>query len=155
MPGDTLPLDLFPEEDQRRSLVTDGPTDQMTDNAMNDDVRVVVVDDSTDAAEALALILELNGYVVRTALDGHLALAVIEKFNPHCVLLDIDMPGLDGLQLSKTLRERYRDDIVLIAVTGWSVDDARVKEAFTVVDHYLHKPMDPAELQKLLPPTGR
>jgi DNA-binding response OmpR family regulator len=153
MPGDTLAEDLNPLHDERRSPVTHGPTDPMTDNAANDDVRVVVVDDSTDAAEALALILELNGYVVRTALDGHLALAVIEQFNPHCVLLDIDMPGLDGLQLSKTLRERYRDDIVLIAVTGWSVDDARVKETFTVVDHYLHKPMDPAELQKLLPPT--
>jgi DNA-binding response OmpR family regulator len=153
MPSYTLPIDLNPSDDERRLLVTNGSTDQMTDSAVNDDVRVVVVDDSTDAAEALALILELNGYVVRTALDGHLALAVIEQFNPHCVLLDIDMPGLDGLQLSKTLRERYRDDIVLIAVTGWSVDDARVKETFTVVDHYLHKPMDPVELQKLLPPT--
>ena len=120
---------------------------------MGDEVRVLVVDDSADAAEALAAILELNGYRVQTAPDGAAALALIDGFRPHCVLLDIDMPGIDGLELSRRLREEYRDDIVLIAVTGWSAGDPRVAETFAVVDHYLKKPLDPAELQKLLPPT--
>lgn len=121
---------------------------------MDDEVRVLVVDDSTDAAEALAAILELNGYRVSTAPDGAGALAQIDGFRPHCVLLDIDMPGIDGLQLAKTLREEHGDDIVLVAVTGWSAGDPRVAETFAVVDHYLRKPLDPLELQKLLPPTG-
>ena len=121
---------------------------------VNDEVRVLVVDDSADAAEALAAILELNGYRVLTASEGGAALSVIDGFRPHCVLLDIDMPGIDGLQLSKTLRDQYGDDIVLVAVTGWGISDPRVAETFVVVDHYLRKPLDPAELQKLLPPTG-
>jgi DNA-binding response OmpR family regulator len=120
----------------------------------HDEVRVLVVDDSDDAAEALALILQINGYVVKTAANGAQALTQVAHFSPHCVLLDVDMPGIDGLQLSKTLRERYGDDIVLIAVTGWSTGDTRVAQTFEVVDHYLRKPLNPQELQKLLPPTG-
>ncbi|MDP9044454.1 MAG: response regulator [Pseudomonadota bacterium] len=119
-----------------------------------DDVRVLVVDDSADAAEALALLLEIGGYVVRTAADGATALLQVQSFAPHCVLLDVDMPGIDGLELSKTLRAQYGDDIVLVAVTGWSARDARVAETFEVVDHYLRKPLNPSELHKVLPPTG-
>lgn len=120
----------------------------------DDDVRVLVVDDSLDAAQALAMILEVNGYTVQIAEDGAAALDRIHSFSPHCVLLDVDMPGIDGLQLSRALRLRYGDDIVLIAVTGWGSTDQRVAQTFEVVDHYLRKPLDPMELQKLLPPTG-
>lgn len=118
---------------------------------MNDDVRVVVVDDAKDAAEALACHLELDGYVVRVAHDGEQALEVIAEFKPHCVLLDIDMPGMDGCELSRRLRERYQDDIVLIAVTGWGEDNQRVAESFVRVDHHLRKPLDPKVLRKVLP----
>lgn len=121
----------------------------------NDDVRVLVVDDSVDAADALAQILEDYGYVVQTAHDGAQALSLVDGFQPHCVLLDIDMPGIDGLELTRTLRERHRDDIVLIAVTGWGAGDPRVAQTFTLVDHYVSKPWDPADIQKLLPPTTR
>ena len=117
-----------------------------------DKVRVVVVDDFQDAAATLACALELDGYVVRIAHDGVQALAVIEDFSPHCVLFDIDMPHLDGYELSKQLRARYRDDIVLIAVTAVAEHDIRVAGAFTVADHYLRKPVDPPVLRKVLPP---
>jgi DNA-binding response OmpR family regulator len=117
-----------------------------------DDVRVVVVDDVVDAAEALAAALELSGYKVWIATSGRQALALIEERRPHCVLLDVAMPGMDGLELSQQLRQRYGDDIVLIAVTGREKDDERVSGTFASVDHYLQKPVDPDVLKKLLPP---
>src|SRR6476620_11044480 len=104
-----------------------------------DDVRVVVVDDFLDAAEALAETLMMSGYKVWVATDGAGALALVETHRPHCVLLDIGMPGMDG--------------IVLIAVTGREHDDERVSDTFARVDHYLQKPVDPDVLRKLLPPV--
>src|SRR5215212_3495374 len=118
-----------------------------------DDVRVLVVDDVVDVAEALAQTLELSGYKVSIASDGARALASIEAQQPHCVLLDIGMPGMDGNQLTRVLRERCGDDIVLIAVTGREHDDERVSDTFARVDHYLQKPVDPDALRKLLPPV--
>ncbi len=119
----------------------------------DDDVRVVVVDDVADAAEALAETLALSGYKVWIASDGAAALILVETLKPHCVLLDIGMPGMDGNELARTLRERYGDDIVLIAVTGREHDDERVSDTFARVDHYLQKPVDPDVLRKLLPPV--
>jgi CheY-like chemotaxis protein len=122
---------------------------------LNDEVRVVVIDDVSDAADALALALQLDGYDVRTAHNGVDALALIESFRPHCVLLDIEMPQMDGCELSKELRRLYGDDIVLVAVTGWSEDNVRVAESFGRVDHYLHKPVDFEKLQIILPPLNK
>ena len=118
-----------------------------------DDVRVVVVDDYADAAEVLAARLQLYGYSVQVALDGREALAIVESFRPHCILLDIGMPGIDGDELSKQLRERFGDDIVLIAVTGRSPHDRAVAATFARVDHYLQKPVSEAELRRVLPPV--
>jgi CheY-like chemotaxis protein len=119
----------------------------------DDDVRVLVVDDVFDAAEVLAETLALSGYKVWIATEGAAALALVEEHKPHCVLLDIGMPGMDGNELTRTLRTRYGDDIVLIAVTGREHDDERVSDTFERVDHYLQKPVDPDVLRKLLPPV--
>jgi len=117
-----------------------------------EEVRVVVVDDVKDAADTLAMLLSADGYSVATALSGEEAILEIEKHSPHCVILDIAMPGIDGYELATLLRHRYNDDIVLIAVTGWTDSDARVADTFSVVDHYLQKPVDPTRLRRLLPP---
>ena len=118
-----------------------------------DEARVIVVDDAVDVAEAMAFALESDGYKVWIAHDGNEALEMVAKHDPHCVLFDIDMPGLDGSELSKRLRDAHGDDLILVAVTGWSDKDSRVADAFARVDHYLRKPVDPAVLRKLLPPV--
>ena len=123
-----------------------------TSSARDDAVRVLVVDDEPDVAEVLGEILKLNGYDVRVVHDGLLALTEVEDYEPHCVLLDVNLPGMDGGELSRRLRERYGDDLILIAVTGWSDKDARVSNAFGRVDHYLQKPVDLQMLSKVLPP---
>ncbi|MBC7602471.1 MAG: response regulator [Ramlibacter sp.] len=117
-----------------------------------DPVRVLVVDDVADVADTLAAHLELDGYEVFTAYDGMQALSKIEEFAPDCILFDIDMPGLDGFEMSKQIRERHGNDIVLIAVTARGRQDPRVAGAFVVADHYLIKPVDIAVLRTVLPP---
>ena len=118
----------------------------------DDSVRVIVVDDVPDAAATLAQLLELDGYSVATAHDGAQALALIESFVPHCIIFDIEMPGIDGYELSERVRGDHGSDIVLIAITAHPVQDLRVAGAFAVADHYFMKPLDHARLRKLLPP---
>lgn len=116
-----------------------------------DSVKIVVVDDVADVADALSMQLTLAGYRVATAYDAYQAIQLIEAHQPHCVLLDIGMPGIDGYELATLLRHRYKDDIVLIAVTGLDEKQARVADTFQVVDHYLQKPIDPTKLNQILP----
>lgn len=117
-----------------------------------EEVRVLVVDDVRDVADVIAGLLQLDGYAVRTAYGGEEAVALTESFRPHCILLDVSMPGMDGLELTKLLRTRYGDDVVLIAMTGSTPDDRRVYDTFTRVDHYLSKPITAEQLRKVLPP---
>jgi len=117
-------------------------------------VRVLVVDDVADAAESLAALLSSYGYVARTAHDGEVALQVVKEFRPHCVLLDVNMPGMDGRELTQRIRAIHGDNIVLVAITGVGASDARVSETFSLVDHYLQKPLDISALDKILPPRA-
>jgi CheY-like chemotaxis protein len=119
-----------------------------------EDVRILVVDDFADAAEPLAELLVDNGYSVRVAPGGEEALLMVPDFHPHCVILDINMPGVNGLQLTQRLKAAYGDDIVLIAVTGGAKDDRVVAETFARVDHYLPKPIDIERLERILPPLA-
>ncbi len=120
---------------------------------MNNDLRVIVVDDVADSADTLACLIELNGYRVRTASDGAAALALLSSWPALCMILDIDMPGMDGLELAQRLRAEHGDNVVMIAMTGWAETDPRVAKTFEIVDHYLHKPVDPRVLDQLLPPV--
>ncbi len=117
----------------------------------NCEVRVVVVDDAVDVADTLAMQLQLDGYTVYTAYGAEQAVLAIEQHHPHCVLLDIHMPGIDGFELASLLRHRYKDDLVLIAVTGSDESEARVADTYAVVDHYFRKPVNTQALRVLLP----
>lgn len=136
----------------RKSTSRDAPLNGNRGCAMtgSDTVRLVVVDDIPDAADTLAVKLQLDGYEVRTAYSAEQAILEIEQSQPHCVLLDICMPGIDGYELATLLRHRFKNDVVLIAVTGADETEPRVANAFAIVDHYLKKPVDSIELRKLL-----
>ncbi|HEY2148835.1 MAG TPA: hybrid sensor histidine kinase/response regulator, partial [Pirellulales bacterium] len=82
--------------------------------------RVLVVDDNRDAAASLGMLLKFLGTDVEVANDGYAALAAIASYRPDVVLLDIGMPGMDGFEVARRIREnRSHDNIVLIALTGW------------------------------------
>lgn len=119
--------------------------------ASADEVSVLVVDDSTEIAEVIALHLGANGYTVRTTTDGASALALVAASIPHCVILDVRMPAMDGHDFARHLRAQYQDDIVLIAISGHAATHPDVMATFGIVDHYLEKPFDFDELDKILP----
>lgn len=116
------------------------------------DIDVLVVDDQPDAADSLCMVLELDGYAAQAVYSAEKALAVLEHTRPLCVLFDISMPGMDGLDLVKRLRERFKSDLVLVALTGADNTNPRVAETFDMVDHHLIKPLNPKELATLFPP---
>ena len=120
----------------------------------SDSIRVLVVDDSKDGAESMAALMSANGYEARACTDATTVLAMVEEFEPLCVLLDVRMPRVSGLELARQIRARHGDGIVLIAVTGGSPNDAEVAGTFELVDHYLLKPVDIAKLEKVLPPQN-
>jgi len=115
--------------------------------------RVVVVDDLADAAEVLAQTLRYEGYDVRTAADGVMALEVVARHVPLCVLMDVDMPRMDGFELARRLREIYGSDMVLIAVTGWGDSGDHAGARYACFDHCLSKPVDLEKLRTILRPT--
>ena len=116
-----------------------------------DHVSVLIVDDIPELSEMIAESLRLKGYTVRCASDAMTALALVKEAQPHCVLLDVLMPGMNGLEIARLLRARYGDDIVLIAMSGHRSDDPAVAETFEIVDHYLRKPFELSELDPILP----
>jgi CheY-like chemotaxis protein len=116
------------------------------------DARVVVVDDAQDALDMLVELIACNGYAVRSASSGLQALELVTRFEPHCVVFDIEMPGIDGLDLARRLRAAHGNDLVLIAVTGHSPDNEKVAATFDAVDYWLTKPIDLDRLYQVLPP---
>jgi DNA-binding response OmpR family regulator len=119
----------------------------------DNETRVCVIDDNEDAVEALVDLLRAYGYSVESATDGIAGLALIERFKPHCVLLDVRMPRLNGHELTKRLRSAHGSDIVLIAISGGDPSDAEVAGTFNLVDYYMTKPIDMDRLGTILPPN--
>ena len=113
--------------------------------------RILVVDDNRDSAESLAMLLRLFGNDVRTVQDGNLALEVAAAYNPDVVLLDIGLPGLDGLEVCRRLRSRTKDSRTLIvAMTGYGQEEDRRRSEEAGFDAHMVKPVDLEALQDLL-----
>lgn len=114
--------------------------------------RLLLVDDNEDAAVLLATLLRMKGHDVRVVYDGLAALAAAAEHRPEVVLLDIGLPGMDGYEVARRIRqhEGLRRP-VLIAMTGYSREEDlhRAKEAG--FDHHLAKPVEFAALLQLLP----
>lgn len=112
-------------------------------------VTVYVVDDSRDAADSLTTLLTLLGHRAQACYCGEEALALVQAERPDCVMLDIAMGGMDGLELAGRLRAQFGDDIILVAITGSPADDPRVLQTFSMVDHYFAKPVTLEQIRKL------
>jgi len=113
--------------------------------------RILVVDDHHDSGESLATLLRLLGHEVRVAYDGPAALEAARTFNPQVGLLDIGMPGMDGVELARRLRRDLRlDGVLLVALTGYGRDEDRQRSAAAGFNAHLVKPVDVAALNALL-----
>jgi PAS domain S-box-containing protein len=114
-------------------------------------LRVLVVDDNQDAADSLALLLQLAGQEVRVAYDGQAALALAPEFRPAMAFLDIGMPGMDGYEVGRRLRQLPgMEALVLVALTGWGQEEDRRRSKEAGFDHHLVKPAEADELNRLL-----
>jgi CheY-like chemotaxis protein len=117
-------------------------------------LRVLVVDDDDNAAQSLALLLSTAGQEVRVANDGPAALAAVAEWAPQVVLLDIALPGMDGLELARQLRARPGGAALrLVALTGLSEPADRQRGLEAGLDAYLIKPASPEELLQAVCPA--
>jgi two-component system response regulator HydG len=106
---------------------------------------VLVVDDDTSARAALVELLREEGYTVRSAADGFKALGQVDDWTPDLVLTDVQMPGMDGIELMRKLRERFEGVGVIVMTAHGSVQRA-VAAMREGADDYLTKPLDLEEL---------
>jgi two-component system, chemotaxis family, CheB/CheR fusion protein len=112
--------------------------------------RILIIDDNADASEALAMLLANEGHQVETRLDGVSGLSTAATFSPDVVLLDIGLPGMDGYEVARRLRESGSNrNVVLVAVTGYGLPADRLKSAEAGFDHHLTKPVDYEALIRL------
>src|SRR2546427_3636573 len=111
--------------------------------------RILVVDDDVSTREVFGELLERWGYDVEQTGDGHDALKLTSERRPDVIISDLVMPKLDGLALTRALREESPDTPVII-ITGKGTIDAAVEAVREGVFDFVEKPLDPARLKVIL-----
>ena len=106
--------------------------------------RIVVVDDDPTVADVVGRYLIRDGHSVQSARDGYEALRLIEERPPDLVVLDLMLPGIDGLEVCRRLRERWPIPVVMLTALGDETD--RLAGFEIGADDYVTKPFSPREL---------
>jgi PAS domain S-box-containing protein len=113
--------------------------------------KVVIADDSVDGAEAMAELLEALGNEAHIAHDGVSVVAIAERVRPQLVLMDVGMPGQNGLDATRQIRAQpWGKHMTIIALTGWGQEADRQRSQDAGCDGHLVKPVDFPKLEKLL-----
>jgi CheY-like chemotaxis protein/nitrogen-specific signal transduction histidine kinase len=114
-------------------------------------LRVLVVDDNVDTVTTLALLVRECGHDVRTAYDGLAVLEAALDYRPNVVLLDIGLPGLNGFEVAKRMRQQPAlQTAVLVAMTGYGQESDRQRSQEAGFDHHLVKPGDFGKVLQIL-----
>ena len=106
--------------------------------------RVLVVDDDVKTVELVKLYLNRDGYRVLTAYDGNEALRIARESKPDLIVLDLMLPGVNGLDVCRVLRKE--SDVPIIMLTAMTTDDDRLIGLNIGADDYVTKPFSPKEL---------
>ncbi|MCA9120437.1 MAG: PAS domain S-box protein [Planctomycetaceae bacterium] len=129
------------------------PTSPLTvsDQPTTRPLRVLVVDDNADTVLSFTMLLKASGHDVRAAHDGPAAVQMALDYQPDVVLLDIGLPGLNGYEVAKRIRQQPDfKNVMLVALTGYGQDSDRQNSLQAGFDHHLVKPARLAQLQKIL-----
>lgn len=109
--------------------------------------RVMVVDDNPTNLRLAADVLELEGYEVVRAMDAGSAQALIRQSSPDIILMDIQMPGMDGLTLTRLLKsDATMERICIVAMTAFAMKGDEQKARDAGCDGYISKPIDTRRL---------
>jgi signal transduction histidine kinase/ActR/RegA family two-component response regulator len=113
-------------------------------------LRILVVDDSRDSADSLSRLLQLAGHEVLTAHEAEQALHLAATAQPAVVLLDIGLPGMDGYEVCRRLRQSGLTNALIVAMTGYGLERDRRRSQEAGFDTHMVKPVPPSELLKLM-----
>lgn len=115
------------------------------------DAPILIVDDNATNLKLVKVVLTAEGYRVRTANDAEEALRVLESFAPQLILMDIQLPGIDGLELTRRLKsDPNKKGILVVALTAYAMKGDEEKALAAGCDGYLTKPIDPETLPGIL-----
>lgn len=105
--------------------------------------RILIVDDNPTNLKLVAYLMTSNGYEVTTAQDADSALSSIAKSPPRLILMDLQLPGVDGLELTKRLKtDPATKNIVIVAVTAYAMKGDEARALAAGCDAYVTKPID-------------
>jgi CheY-like chemotaxis protein len=114
-------------------------------------VLVLVVDDNLANQKLLKVALEIEGYETAVAVDAEEALRTLHSRRPDLILMDIQLPGMDGLKLSRQLKaDPETSKIVIVAVTAFAMKGDRQQAFDAGCDGYLTKPIDVLSLPRVV-----
>jgi signal transduction histidine kinase/ActR/RegA family two-component response regulator len=132
------------------ALLERAATERAAEASGSSECRVLIAEDNPDAAEMMRVMLSFKGHDVRVASNGLQAVAIAEQFDPHIGFLDIGMPGVDGYEAARRIRDLLGSRIVLVALTGWGQDEDKRRSKEAGFDHHLTKPPEPEVLDQLI-----
>jgi PAS domain S-box-containing protein len=113
--------------------------------------RIIVADDNDDQVQSLAMLLRLMGHTVDVASNGPEAIETALQFQPDLMLIDIGMPGMDGYEVARRIRQHHGlRNVLLVAQTGWGGDVDRERSSAAGFDAHLVKPVTPTTLEEVL-----
>jgi two-component system cell cycle response regulator DivK len=104
---------------------------------------ILIVDDNAQNLKLARVVLVGAGYDVRTAVDAEAALQVLAAWRPRLILMDLQLPGMDGLELTRRLKaDPATRDIVIVALTAYAMKGDDAKALAAGCDGYVTKPID-------------
>ena len=113
--------------------------------------RILVVDDNPTNSKLICYLLRRHGYDVRAAADATGAMAALAEARPKVILMDLQLPGIDGLELTRRLKaDPATRDIVIVAVTAYAMKGDEEKARAAGCDDYVSKPIDTRALPDLV-----
>ena len=113
--------------------------------------KILIVDDNAINLKLVAYLMRANGYTVQTALDAESAIEAIRTNHPDVILMDIQLPGIDGLELTRRLKADPKTrDIVIVAVTAYAMKGDQAKALAAGCDDYITKPIDTRTLPETI-----
>jgi CheY-like chemotaxis protein len=140
LPAEELTVTVAPARDYAAEAAAEGNS-----------LRILVVDDNQDSAISMTLLLELQGHEVHVAHSGLDALRIAGETLPDVILLDIGMPGMNGYEVARKLRDQEKfAKTLLVAITGYGRTSDLKQTKSAGFDHHLVKPVDYDKLQAVL-----